>query len=336
MSTSEASWLTPSTTAPSRGATAGGDFQQAVQALERLFEQIMDSLSQASSADGQGTSAPSPQPDTSSTAQATPTANGSPSTEAASFAPPVGGTLTAGASPDAGPPQAASPDAASPGIAAADTASAPAALTQSTDDASAAGTPATAAGSGPNSITITNTSSHDEKIGEFLNGGSTTTPAAEIDLKPGQSGTLRYANGQGGFDAEADSSGQFKPDASRLEFYADQNGRNSPDVSYIDGRNASISLSDGKGGKAGDDRSIASGAPADAITRDAAGNATIAGWYDGSTTAMQDGGAYMQAQLGTGSSYIHPDDDQNKAAGSNPMTLAEDTSQTYTAQFGDA
>ena len=51
---------------------------------------------------------------------------------------------------------------------------------------------------------------------------------------------------------------------------------------------------------------------------------------------MQAGGAYMQAQLGTGSSYIHPDDDQNQAAGTNPMTLAEDTSQTYTAQFGDA
>ena len=326
MSTSEASWLTPSTTAPSRGAAASDDLQQAVQALERLFEEIMDSLSQADPADGQGTAAASPQADTSATTQGTPAAEGGPSIGSASFAPPAVGTLTAGASPDA-----ASPDTARP-----DTASAPAALTQTADNASAASPSTTAAGSGPNSITITNTSGHDEKIGQFLNGGSTTTPAAEIDLKPGQSGTLRYANGQGGFDAEADASGQFKPDASRLEFYADQNGRNSPDVSYIDGRNASISLSDGKGGTAGDDRSIASGAPADAISRDAAGNATIAGWYDGSTTAMQDGGAYMQAQLGTGSSYIHPDDDRNQAAGTNPMTLAEDTSQTYTAQFGDA
>lgn len=310
MSTSIGSWLTSSTAAPSRTPTRSSDLEQVMQALEHLFKEIIDSVSQTGSANSQGASSRSqPSSEASFADRATPAADDDQSTGAGAFPPPSVRMLASNPAQDA--------------------ASTP------VGDKSADGTATTAGGSGPNSITVTNTSQHDEKIGEFLNGGSTTTPAAEIDLKPGQAGTLRYADGQGGFDAKADASGQFKPDASRLEFYADQSGRNSPDLSYIDGRNASISLSDGKGGNAGDDRSIASGAPADAITRDAAGNATIAGWYDGSTTAMQDGGAYMQAELGTGSSYIHPDDDRNQSAGTNPMTLAEDTSQTYTAQFGD-
>jgi hypothetical protein len=196
--------------------------------------------------------------------------------------------------------------------------------------------PVTKAGTGPNSVDITNSSGHDEKIGMFLNGGSTTSPAAEITLKPGQTGTLSYQNGQGGFMAEADSGGAYKPTASRLEFFADQNGKNNPDISYIDGRNAAISLSDGQGKTTGDTKSVAAYAPRELLTKDAGGQATIAGWYDGSTKAMQDGGAFMESQLGTGNAYIHPDDDTKKAAGTNPMTLAGDTSQHFTANFGNA
>lgn len=190
-------------------------------------------------------------------------------------------------------------------------------------------------GSGSNTVTITNTSSQSETIGEFLNGGSTTQPVAEITLKPGETGTLSYANGQGGYMAKADSSGTFQSTASRLEFYADANGVNNTDVSYIDGRNASIKVSDDQGKTAGDTQSIAASAPEGTITRDSAGNATIAGWYDGSTSTMQAGGAYMEQQLGTGNAYIHPDDDQ-RATASNPMTMAQDKSQNYTASFGDA
>lgn len=196
--------------------------------------------------------------------------------------------------------------------------------------------PVTKAGTGPNSVDITNSSGHDEKIGMFLNGGSTTSPAAEITLKPGQTGTLSYQNGQGGFMAEADSGGAYKPTASRLEFFADQNGKNNPDISYIDGRNAAISLSDGQGKTTGDTKSVAAYAPRELLTKDAGGQATITGWYDGSTKAMQDGGAFMESQLGTGNAYIHPDDDTKKAAGTNPMTLAGDTSQHFTANFGNA
>ena len=136
--------------------------------------------------------------------------------------------------------------------------------------------------------------------------------------------------------AQADSSGTYQSTASRLEFYADANGINNTDVSYIDGRNAAIQVSDGQGKTAGDTKSIADSAPEGTITRDSAGNATIAGWYDGSTSTMQAGGAYMEQQLGTGNAYLHPDDDQNRADNSNPMTMAQDKSQNYTASFGDA
>ncbi|MBS1052464.1 hypothetical protein [Gluconobacter kondonii] len=238
-------------------------------------------------------------------------------------------TTSPAISPAAGSSASATPAAGStsPTTLASNDASSPAATTS--------GTSSTSAGDGPNTTTITNTSDHDEKIGQFLNGGSTTQPTAEIDLKPGQTGTLKYENGQGGYDAEADSSGNFQSTASRLEFYADAKGVNNDDVSYIDGRNASIKVSDGNGKTAGDSQSIANSAPSDAITKDAGGRATVTGWYDGSTQDMKDGGAYMESKLGTGNAYIHPDDDRN-ATSSNPMTMAQDTSQHYTADFGDA
>ncbi|GBR34484.1 hypothetical protein [Gluconobacter kondonii] len=238
-------------------------------------------------------------------------------------------TTSPAISPAAGSSASATPTAesTSPTTPASSDASSPAATTS--------GTSSTSAGDGPNTTTITNTSNHDEKIGQFLNGGSTTQPTAEIDLKPGQTGTLKYENGQGGYDAEADSSGNFQSTASRLEFYADAKGVNNDDVSYIDGRNASIKVSDGNGKTAGDSQSIANDAPSNAITKDAGGRATVTGWYDGSTQDMKDGGAYMESKLGTGNAYIHPDDDRN-ATSSNPMTMAQDTSQHYTADFGDA
>ena len=238
-------------------------------------------------------------------------------------------TTSPAISPAAGSSASATPTAesTSPTTPASSDASSPAAATS--------GTSSTSAGDGPNTTTITNTSNHDEKIGQFLNGGSTTQPTAEIDLKPGQTGTLKYENGQGGYDAEADSSGNFQSTASRLEFYADAKGVNNDDVSYIDGRNASIKVSDGNGKTAGDSQSIANDAPSNAITKDAGGRATVTGWYDGSTQDMKDGGAYMESKLGTGNAYIHPDDDRN-ATSSNPMTMAQDPSQHYTADFGDA
>ena len=201
---------------------------------------------------------------------------------------------------------------------------------------SAVGPVTTSAGSGSNTITIKNTSSKDENIGEFLNGGSTTKPVAEIHLKPGETGTLSYANGQGGFMARSDSAGQYQTTASRLEFFADASGKNNPDISYIDGRNASISLSDDQGRTTGDTKSIASSAPSGSIVKDAGGNPTIAGWYDGASKVMQDGGAFLESMLGTGNAYIHPNDDTKRGEGVNPMTLAGDTSQKFTATFGDA
>jgi len=194
--------------------------------------------------------------------------------------------------------------------------------------------PSTSAGDGPNTMEITNTQSRAITVGKFKNGDSTTVPSAEITLQPGQTGTLHYANGEAGFAAQADASGKFQSNASRLEYEADPDGKMKyPDVSYIDGRNASISLTDGAGLNKGDSKSIAAGAPQSLVTTDSAGSKTIAGCYDGSTSLMQAGGAYMQSQLGTAGAYLHPNDDTS-AKNQNPMSATQ--SATLKASFGNA
>jgi hypothetical protein len=198
----------------------------------------------------------------------------------------------------------------------------------------AGGQPSLAAGEGPNEIQITNTQDHPITVGKFKNGESTTDPSAQLTLQPGQTGSFFFANGEAGIVTQADASGQFRPDASRLEYEADADGKMLfPDVSYIDGRNASISLTDGAGLNKGDDRSIADLAPADLVSTDAAGNKTVAGWYDGSTAVMQQAGAFLTSQLGTGGAYIHPNDD-TLGAGANPMSGTQ--SHVLKASFGDA
>ncbi len=200
--------------------------------------------------------------------------------------------------------------------------------------AQSSGPSSTSAGTGPNAMEITNTQDHAITVGKFKNGESATDPSASITLQPGQTGTLHYENGEAGFAAQADASGKFQPTASRLEYEADKDGKMKyPDISYIDGRNASISLSDGAGLNKGDSKSIAAGADPSLITTDSAGNKTIAGWYDGSTAQMQAGGAYMESQLGTTGAYLHPNDD-TLAKGDNPMSATQ--SATIKASFGAA
>ena len=175
------------------------------------------------------------------------------------------------------------------------------------------------AGTGPNAIIVKNSFDHPITLGQFVNGGSTTAPAASITLQPGQTGVLSHVDGEGGFIAKADASGQFQPNASRLEYKTDADGKMSwPDVSDIDGRNAAIWFTDGKGLTKGDLQSIAGGAPTGTVTTDAAGNKTIAGDYDESTPTMRDGAAYMTGKLGTGGTYQHPHDDA-LGPGQNPM-----------------
>jgi hypothetical protein len=189
-------------------------------------------------------------------------------------------------------------------------------------------------GTGPNIIEITNTQDEPIKIGKFKNLKSTIDPSAEIVLQPGETGILRYENGEAGFMAQADADGNYLPTASRLEYQADADGQQKyPDISYIDGRNASISLTDGAGFNKGDTVSIADQAPDNIVTVDSAGNKTITGWYDGSTAQMQAGGAFLEGKLGTGNAYIHPDDDR-RGPGQNPMTSTDAT--VLKATFGEA
>ena len=235
----------------------------------------------------------------------------------------------------AAPAQPASPAGAPrPAAAAHAPASASAAPSPPTSPAGTSAESGTSAGAGPNAMSITNNQDHAITVGKFKNGESTTDPSAKITLQPHQTGTLKYANGEAGYAAQADAGGTFQPTASRLEYEADKDGKMKyPDISYIDGRNASISLTDGADLNKGDSKSIAGAASQDIVKTDSDGGKTIAGWYDGSTPQMQAGGAFMQNQLGTSGAYLHPDDDK-LSGNQNPMSGTQ--SSTIQASFGDA
>ncbi|WP_034915574.1 hypothetical protein [Erwinia sp. 9145] len=168
----------------------------------------------------------------------------------------------------------------------------------------------TVAGSGPRTFDITNKEDHDINIGQF---DKDNKLVAEMTLKPGESGKMKYQNDFTGVLKQSDSEGKYQDSASRLEFY---NGF--VNTSDIDGRNAAIHAEDGKGFEIGDEKSIADEAPDSIVSKDSAGNKTIAGWYDGSTDTMKKGGEYMTNKLGTGDTYMHPDDDK-LPNGQNPM-----------------
>lgn len=181
------------------------------------------------------------------------------------------------------------------------------------------------AGSGPRSFNITNTQDHPIKIGQF---DKNDTLTAELTLQPGQKGTMKFENDTTGLLKQAAADGAYKPDASRLEFY---NGF--INTSDIDGRNAAIHATDGKGFEIGDTKSIADKASNDIVSADAAGDKTVAGFYDGSTDKMQKGGDFLTRELGTDMTYMHPNDD-TLGQGRNPMRHTDSLSLDVT--FGKA
>lgn len=228
------------------------------------------------------------------------------------------------------PGQTAAPQTGAPQTAAAEpqtTTADPATAQPSTSSASS--TTATGdnpvAGSGPRAFNITNTQDHPIKIGQFDQHDNLT---AELTLQPGQKGTMKFENDTTGLLKQADADGKYKPDASRLEFY---NGF--INTSDIDGRNAAIHATDGKGFEVGDSQSVADKASSDIVSSDSAGNKTVAGFYDGSTDAMRKGGDFLTQTLGTGMTYMHPNDD-TLGQGNNPMRHTDAMSLDVT--FGKA
>jgi hypothetical protein len=212
-------------------------------------------------------------------------------------------------------PQAAAPETASTSASTANDATTAA---TSTGDAPTAGT-------GPRSFNITNTQDHPIKIGQFDQHDNLT---AELTLEPGQKGTMKFENDTTGLLKQADADGKYQPDASRLEFY---NGF--INTSDIDGRNASIHATDGKGFEIGDSQSVADKASSDIVSTDSAGDKTVAGYYDGSTDAMKKGGEFLTQTLGTDMTYMHPNDD-TLGQGKNPMRHTDSMSLDVT--FGKA
>lgn len=185
--------------------------------------------------------------------------------------------------------------------------------------------PPVAAGSGPYTLNITNDQDHPIKIGQL---DQQERLVAELTLQPGEKGTMNYQQDTTGLLKQADSDGNYRPDASRLEFY---NGF--INTSDIDGRNAAIYATDGKGFEIGDKQSVADKAPSSIVSMDSAGEKTIAGYYDGSTEKMRDGGKFLTRELGTGMTYMHPDDDK-LGEGRNPMRHTD--SKSLNVVFDDA
>lgn len=178
-------------------------------------------------------------------------------------------------------------------------------------------------GQGPYLLNITNTQDHPIKIGQF---DQKENKVAELSLEPGQSGIMKYPSDTTTLIKQADKDGQYRPDASRLEAY---NGF--INTSDIDGRNAAIHAVDGKGFEIGDKKSIADNAVKAGLIKSP--DETIKGWYDGSTAEMKKAGEFLEKELGTGDTYIHPNDDQF-GQGKNPMRHTD--SMSLDVEFGKA
>jgi hypothetical protein len=178
-------------------------------------------------------------------------------------------------------------------------------------------------GTGAYSLDITNTDDETRKYGEF---DKNENLVGEITLKPGEKGTLKYEADTTTLVKQQDEDGKYHADAARLEAY-----NKFVNTSDIDGRDAHIYATDGKGFEIGDKKSIAAEALKQGVIKNL--DDTIPGWYDGSTAEMQKGGAFLEQQLGTGDTYIHPNDDQ-LGQGKNPMRSSN--SMSLDVEFGKA
>lgn len=178
-------------------------------------------------------------------------------------------------------------------------------------------------GTGPYSLNITNTDDQERSYGEF---DKNEKLIGEITLKPGEKGTLKYEADTTTLVKQKDEDGKYHSDAARLEAY-----NKFVNTSDIDGRDASIYAADGKGFEIGDKKSVAAEALKQGVIKNL--DDTIPGWYDGSTAEMEKGGAFLEQELGTGDTYIHPNDDQ-LGQGKNPMRSSN--SMSLDVEFGKA
>lgn len=187
----------------------------------------------------------------------------------------------------------------------------------------------------PNTLWLTNQGSQRIVLDEMdVTNGAAPHKVNSITLEPGQKGAMGFWQGQAGYVVAEDGAGNIPDSASRFEFHSVNQWANSVDISYIDGRNASITVDDGMGNKIGSLQSIASHAPPAALTYDNHGRPIIIGWHDGNSIKGRIGAAYIQSNIPCGSAMIHPDDNRN--AGCNPMRLGYDQSHNYYVDFADS
>lgn len=181
---------------------------------------------------------------------------------------------------------------------------------------------------------VWNRTDHPITIGQFHAAGYSTILDYAVTLQPGDSQTFTYGSGVSGLLTLLTNSGQMTPFPSRLEYHGEANGSSSPNISYIDGHDLSMTIDDARGHKLGDLRSIVGSAPQDIVHYDESGRPGLIGWYDGSTPQMQEAGNYMTAALAPCPQvYIRPSDDYMPTC--NPMTMAMDISTDYYVDFGN-
>lgn len=190
------------------------------------------------------------------------------------------------------------------------------------------------AGDAPNTIWLTNRGSERIVLDEMdVTNNAAPHKVNSITLDPGQSGAMGFWQGQAAYIAAEDGTGNIPATASRLEFYSVNQWANSIDISYIDGRNASIAVDDGMGKKIGSLQSLVPYAPPAALVYDNQGRAGIIGWHDGNNIRGRIGAAYIQSNIPCGSAFVHPDD--NKNASCNPMRLGYDQSHNFYVDFSN-
>ena len=190
------------------------------------------------------------------------------------------------------------------------------------------------AGNASNTIWLINRGSQRLVLDEMdVTNGASPHKVNSITLNPGQSGAMGFWQGQAAYIAAEDSSGNIPTIASRLEFYSINQWANSIDISYIDGRNISMTVDDARGNKIGSLQSIAPSAPPSALIYDNGGHPAIIGWHDGNNSKGRIGAAYIQSNIPCGAAFVHPDDDKN--ASCNPTRLGYDQSHNFYVDVSD-
>jgi hypothetical protein len=185
-------------------------------------------------------------------------------------------------------------------------------------------------------LVVRNLTGHSINLGQFRRSTENEYQLVLDNYEPMDNGEIHvftYGNGDAGVLGLVGPNAALAPFSTRLEYFADEFGRSSNNISYVVGRNLSMVLDDGHGKRLGDLRSIVAGAPGNIIQYGEGWRPVIIGYYDGSTQDQRDAANYMYRMLPCAGGYIEPDDDHFTIC--NPMIMALDSSNDYYIDIGN-